>query len=279
MVIVNDILVGQLSELARAFNRHGIKPIICGGLGIYLCFHNRTGEARGLIRATNDIDLMLTKSHILDQSCAHATAEIITGELRYVAREDCRHFRFKRIPNQELDVLAQPVDGRIIGDNRVRIVKSKLHGRLTNEAVFIHEDLQTIKLADAFPTSDVDGNLEVQVPSLTNFLILKICAFNDRDEGVRNNIARVQTHALDIYIILMLAKRDDFKEGRNFLARHADSEQIQKVQSIVANKFDSIDQRGWQCVLGTAGFHAGHTIEQRRKKLEDARSRLVRWFQ
>ena len=55
----------QLADLAESFNRIGIKPVICGGLGIYLCFHKYEGEAQGLIRTTNDVDLILTKSQVL----------------------------------------------------------------------------------------------------------------------------------------------------------------------------------------------------------------------
>jgi hypothetical protein len=32
-------LIDQLVELAGSFNKIGLKPVICGGLGIYLCFH------------------------------------------------------------------------------------------------------------------------------------------------------------------------------------------------------------------------------------------------
>jgi len=38
-------LIEQLADLAESFNRIGLKPVICGGLGIYLCFHKARGQA------------------------------------------------------------------------------------------------------------------------------------------------------------------------------------------------------------------------------------------
>ena len=103
---MDDAVLRQLSELTRLFNRLGIKPVICGGLGIYLCFHKRKGEAQSMIRATNDIDLMITKTQVLEKSRKNAIAEIITGELNYVVREDGKFFRFKKSSNQQLNILA-----------------------------------------------------------------------------------------------------------------------------------------------------------------------------
>jgi hypothetical protein len=53
-------LIEQLAELAESFNRIGLRPVICGGLGIYLCFHEAEGQASRMIRTATDIDLMLT---------------------------------------------------------------------------------------------------------------------------------------------------------------------------------------------------------------------------
>jgi len=70
-------LIEQLAELAESFNRIGLKPVICGGLGLYLCFYKAEGQAREMIRVTNDIDLMLTETQVLEQARRQAIAEII----------------------------------------------------------------------------------------------------------------------------------------------------------------------------------------------------------
>lgn len=124
-------LIEQLAELAESFNRIRFKPVICGGLGIYLCFHNAQGQARQMIRATTDIDLMLTNTQVRDQAERRAIAETITDGLGYVVREGCEYYQFIKEPNQDLDILSPPVEGLEVDNFRVKIVKSKLHGHVT----------------------------------------------------------------------------------------------------------------------------------------------------
>jgi len=273
---MDDTILIQLTELAKPFNRIGIKPVICGGLGVYLRFRNSDGAAHNIIRATNDIDLMITKQQVAEISRREAIAEIITGELEYVVREDGKHFRFTKAPNQQLDILSQPMEEFTDKGNRVKFVKSKLHGHLTAEALFIDEDLRTINLSTA-PAGDKPADaIEVQVPSPTNLLILKLCAFDDRAK--KDDTERAQAHAFDIYITVMLAGRDDYLEGQRFLARHRDAGEIQRAVSIVKDKFHFIDQPGWQRVLEASSFYPNLNIQQKRDELEQAKNRLVRWF-
>jgi hypothetical protein len=273
---MDDAILGQLAELAKAFNKIGVKPVICGGLGVYLCFRNSEGAARNMIRATNDIDLMITKQMVLENSRRNAIAEIITGELEYVVREDDRHFRFIKAPDRQLDILSQPMENFQIKEHRVKFVKSKLHGRLTSEARFIDEDLRTINLSAVFAADRTGDILEVQVPSPTNLLILKLCAYDDRDK--KSETERAQAHAFDVYITVMLASRDDYLEGQKFLARHSDWQEIQRVALIVKDKFNSVDQPGWQRVLEASSFYPNLNAQQKRDELERAKNRLIRWF-
>jgi hypothetical protein len=268
---MDEMLLNQLAELARPFNKIGIKPVICGGLGVYLCFRDSDGAARGIIRATSDIDFMITKEMVFEESRRKAIAEIITGELEYVVSKNDRHFRFIKDPDRHLDFLAPPMDDFEIKEHRVKLVKSKLHGRLTNEAIYIDEDLRTVDLKDK------SGEIvQVQVPSPTNLLILKLCAFDDRDRD--NETERAQAHAFDVYITVTLANRDDYLEGQSFLARHRHWQGIQRITSIVENKFRSVDQPGWQRVLETSYFYPNMSVKQKRDELEQAKNRLLRWF-
>jgi len=268
----------QLADLADCFNRIGLKPVICGGLGIYLCFNKYEGEAQALIRTTNDIDLILTKTQVLEQAKCRAIAEIITGELSYIVREGREYLHFKKNNDQYLDIMAPPIKGFQTEGFRIKFVKSKLHGHIIDEACFIEESLRTVSLSQFLPNNIKSRNPEVQVPSPTNSLILKLFAFNDRDQGQRQDTERAQAHALDIYIAIILTTRADYLEGQEFLSRHRDSEIIRKARSIVNNKFSSVDKDGWQFVLETSSFFPDKNIVQQREKLEEAGNRLKRWF-
>lgn len=270
---MDEMILYQLAELAGAFNKIGIKPVICGGLGIYLGFHSRESEVP--LRTTNDIDLILTKTQVLEQSRREAIAEIITDKLKYVVCEGGKHFKFQK-GNQYLDVLAQPVEGINIEGFRAKFVKSHLHGHITPEACFIEEDLITISLSDILPDNKKAGGIEVFVPSPTNLLLLKLFAFDDRDEKKENDPA--QAHAFDVYVTVTLADRNDYLQGQKFLARHKNSQIIQRSESIVTNKFSSVDQAGWQRVLETSSFFPNLNVQQKRERLDEAKHRLVRWF-
>jgi hypothetical protein len=275
---VDKKIFHQLADLTESFNRIGLKPVICGGLGIYLCFHRCEGGAQELIRTTNDIDLILTEAQVMEKARCRAIVEIITGELRYVVREGREHIHFKKNRDQYLDILAPPIEGFKTDGFRIKFVSSKLHGHITKEACFIEEDLRTVSLMQFLPDNDKRLNLEVQVPSPTNSLILKLFAFNDRDEGQRQDYERAQAHALDIYIAIMLTNKTDYDEGQKFLSQHRDSDIIQRAQSIVDDKFPSIDKPGWRYILEASGFYPGINVRQKREKLDEAKRRLVRWF-
>ncbi|HIJ54002.1 MAG TPA: hypothetical protein HPP66_12755 [Planctomycetes bacterium] len=272
---MDEMIFRQLLELASAFKEIGIKPLICGGLGIYIRFYDKQSELP--LRITNDIDLMLTKTQLLEQSRRNAIAEIIIDKLKYIAYEGGKHFQFQK-GNQYLDILAQPVEGIDTKDFRAVLVKSKLHGHLTPESVFIEEDLKTVSLLHIMPGNEMAKGLEVLVPSLTNQLILKLFAFDDRNEGPRKDEAQAQVHAFDIYTIATLASLNDYREGQQFLSRHNDSGIVQRALSIVGNQFSSVEQPGWLCVLRAANFYPNLNIQRKQEQVDEAKRRLVKWF-
>jgi len=276
VILMDDTIFGQLAELARPLNRIGVKPLICGGLGVFLSLHKRHNEARKMLRATRDIDLMLTEQDVSEVAKRNAIANIITGELKYEVREGCEHFRFQKENNQQLDILTPPINGINVQGSRSRLVKSKLHGHIASEACFIEEDLRTISSSEIL-SGDKIVSFEVLLPSPTNLLILKLFAFDDRSN--KDDTEHAQTHALDIYLIIaMLTQRSDYLEGQKFLSRHRDSEIIQRAQSIVDSKFSSVDKLGWQLVLEASSFYTEKNVRQKKDRLGNAKRRLIRWF-
>jgi hypothetical protein len=272
---MNVAILKQLQEIAEAFRGIGLRPVICGGLGIYLLFRDRSQ----MVRATQDIDLLITGSQAAQRATREAMARAIVDQLQYAVREDGRCFRFAKGPTHQLDILTPPMEAVATEGGRVKLARTKLHGRLTPEACFIEEDLRTVDLSLLMPGLLQAGSLLVSVPSPTNMLILKLFAFDDRDSDPREDEERAQAHAYDIYLITTLAQLSDFREGRKFLHQHKASEVIQKARDIVVTKFLTLDRSGWKHVLTSAAFYPGQSIDSRREQLDLARRRLLRWFE
>jgi len=167
---MNDAILQQLRELTEAFNRIGLQPVICGGLGIYLLFHDRSH----MVRATQDIDLMITGSQAGEQTAREAMARTIIEELRYIVRDESRCFRFTKAATGQLDILTPPLEAVAMEGGRVKLVRTKLHGRLTPEACFIEEGLKAVALSPLMSEPSQAGSLLVSVPSPANMLILKL---------------------------------------------------------------------------------------------------------
>ena len=273
---MHDSILKQLLELASAFAKINLKPVICGGLGIYLSMYKRKSDLS--IRTTNDIDLMLTNIQISDHAHRKAIAEIITDQLEYKVCKDGKYFMFEKDNQHFIDILTPPIDGIEAEGFRAKIVKSHLHGYITPEAQFIQEDIRTISLSELLTDCKEAEGLEVIVPSPTNLLMLKLFAFNDRDSGARQDDNKARAHAFDIYTIITSTTRQDYKECKQFISRHKDSQIVHKAISIVESKFSSDDNPGWIRVLENTTFYPDLSIHQKRQKIRSAQTRLTRWF-
>ena len=103
---MDDNLIKQLAELAKACQRKEVKPIICGGLSVYLSFCHKEGEINHMIRATRDIDLMLSKQDLLEKAKRKAIAEIITDELKYIVQPEKKYHGLRRVTSKSLTFLS-----------------------------------------------------------------------------------------------------------------------------------------------------------------------------
>lgn len=274
---IDDIIIRQLAALAQACQKRNIKPIICGGLGVYLRFCGKE-EIREIRRATQDIDLMFSRQDLLEEAKRTAMAEMITGELQYIVQEDKKYHGFRKDPNQKLDILVPPIKELEQNNYRLRIVKSVLHGHITEEAEYIDEGLQVICLPDTFNEFPIEDNVNVYLPCPANLMIMKLYAFRDRIEGDRKDMDRAMAHAFDVFITVMLTDRDDLKQGQEFSYRHKNSDIIRQTKSIIEDSFSHYEKIGWQTVLSSPNFYPTISIKERQKKLQQASARLARWF-
>lgn len=274
---MDDLLIRQLTELAQACKRKEIRPIICGGLGVYLSFCGKEDDIKNMLRATQDIDLMFSKEDLLEEAKRRAMAEVIREELEYIVQEGKEFHGFKKEPDQELDILVPPMEELKQKNYRLRIVKSALHGHITEEAEYIDEDLHKVSLSDVFEGISSEDAF-VYVPCPTNLMIMKLYAFNDRVEGNRENSDRAMAHAFDVFLVIRLTDRDDLKQGHQFISRHNESLILEKAKAIVKASFYDVQDRGWQTVLSSSNFFPDKNIPDRESELEKASSRLKRWF-
>jgi hypothetical protein len=190
-------------------------------------------------------------------------------------RKGCKYYQFTKELHQDLHVLSPPVKGFEVDNFRIKIVRSKLHGHIAPEACFVEEGLRTASLRKFLPDDQRHISLEVQVPSPTNLLLLKLFAFNDRDEGKRQDSERAQAHVWDVYVTIMLTDRDDYLEGQQFLSHHEGSEIILTARSIVAGKFNQVDHAGWRRVLESSDFYPALNRPEKEARLDEARRRLI----
>lgn len=271
-------LLNQLAELAREFRALNLVPVICGGMAIHLLFEKRAIDSGSILRATRDVDMIVTRSQASSGEALRLLADRLTGPMEYMVVEDRKCFGFAKKSGESLDILAMPLEQYETKGTRVKLVKERLHGRLTEEASFIEEGLRTVELAQFAPQDLTLTGLTVNVPSPTNLLLMKLIAFDDRDAGPRKDDAHANADASDIYIVAMLGDVGDYRGGRELLTRHSDSPIVQRACRTVADKFSSIDGPGWLRVLAAGDLFGGADVAERRRRVEPVMRRLVRWF-
>ncbi|MFA5424550.1 MAG: hypothetical protein WC374_11910 [Phycisphaerae bacterium] len=233
---------------------------------MYLRFSNRLKDFE--LRATSDIDLIVTETQAKKKANRFAILKAIKGDLQYCVCSDAKHFMFEKPPASKLDILVPPLrDDDIETDGfRVKLVKSQLHGYLTPEACFIEEGLEKIAVNDYF----------VNVPSISNLLILKLLAFDDRHK--RQDTERAQTHAFDVFVMAELSDTADYRQSREFISIHNESEIINKTRLSISENFKDIESSGWEYVLRT-GVFPQLSPQQKHQRLKHAANRLLRWFE
>jgi hypothetical protein len=74
---MDNILIKQLAELAKACQRKDVKPIICGGLGVYLSFCNKENDnvyARTREERLSEIADKIADNVFFDEKCAKSVS-------------------------------------------------------------------------------------------------------------------------------------------------------------------------------------------------------------
>lgn len=227
----NDPLVSCLAELAVELDKENIPVVLGGGLSQYLRGKLNTGRSpsprypfTASARSTEDLDLFLSPRLIVD---AAKMEGLKLGLLRlgYTVRPEARNFQFgKTIPLYgqsrpvKVDLLAAPpADTSEVAIKKPRIKPKDaegIHAYLTDESEGI--ELGKIPVpSELLATGLKLTHNVIFIPSVFNFLVLKLHAFNDSKNNPEKDFGR--HHAWDIFAAVAGMAEPDWAAARTWL--------------------------------------------------------------
>lgn len=249
----NDPLVACLAELAVELDRENIPVILGGGMSQYL--RGKLDGARSArypfavpARSTADLDIFLSSQLIVDAGKIGGLRRIIF-RLGYEVLPQARNFQFAKAVSPygqertvKIDLLSAPpacedLSRVIINKHRIKPRGAEeIHAYLTKES----EGLELGKIP--IPSSLLSASLRLTnsilfIPSVFNFLILKLHAFNDRKSKADSDFGR--HHAWDIFAAVAGMSEGDWTAAKAHLTAHAGRPYLKKAAEIRATDFST----------------------------------------
>lgn len=199
------------------------KLIIGGGYGLYLkqiylaanlqlqtLFSPRSLP---VARTTQDIDLIL-RAEIVTNSDSMQRIRTALDDLNFTVVDTAKYTQFTRPigpGSVKIDLLSAP-----LGDFAVRVPKDvrrvrpkpsvKLHASKLEEAVGVDRHAIVISVTGTLSNGEMH-QAEVLIPQSFSYLMMKLFAFRDRFDDANKDLG--QHHALDIYRIVGMLRRDE----------------------------------------------------------------------
>lgn len=254
----NDQLTACLAELTVELDRENIPVILGGGMSRYLRGRLGGGPAprypfTAPARSTADLDLFLSPRLIVDAAKVEGLKRILS-RLGYRVLPQARNFQFAKTViayGQErtvkIDLLAAPPAGEDL--SRVIIKKPRIKPRGAEEIhAYLTEESEGIELGKIpLPPALLSPSLKLDnailfLPSVFNFLILKLHAFNDRKSKAESDFGR--HHAWDIFASVAGLAEGDWAAAKAHLAAHAGRPYLKKAAEIRAADFSSATATG-----------------------------------
>lgn len=254
----NDPLVSCLAELAAELDKENIQVVLGGGLSQYL--RGKTNRAVSPrypfsvpARSTEDLDFFLSPRLIADAGQIEGLRGIL-HRLGYKVRPEARNFQFTKtvelyaqLREVKVDLLAappRPEDLSRVSVKRPRIKPRDtegIHAYLTDESEGI--ELGKISVPPALLSASLrPGNAAVFLPSVFNFLVLKLHAFGDSKNDAKKDLGR--HHAWDIFASVVGMGEPDWAAARAHLAAHAARPYLRKAAAIRAAEFSAFSGLG-----------------------------------
>jgi hypothetical protein len=248
----NDPLLTTLLDLDFALQSQP-KLIIGGGYGLYLkqTYLAANPELQTLFtlrslpiaRTTQDIDLIL-RAEIVTDSKSMQKIRAVLDQLKFTVVDTARYTQFTRSMNPgqvKIDLLAAPLGeftNRVPKDvRRVRPRPSvKLHASKLEEAIAVDRHATIIPVSGSLSNGTVHAT-EVLIPQAFSYLLMKLFAFRDRVSDVDKDLG--QHHALDVYRIVGMLKRDEDPHVRELSKEHSMHPKVVDAQNIAREYFVS----------------------------------------
>lgn len=257
-----DVMRERLITLAQKLQDDNIKLIIGGGYGLILKHeYLRKNELVTRFadipedRSTNDIDIFLRLEIITDAEKMVKIRDSL-GKMGYKAIENAKYFQFINENDSpenkvKIDLLAPPVSDdekdlvKISSSRRIRPKQGAkdIHGRLTEEAVTVEEELLSFNIGEP------DDSVEIFLPHPFTYLVLKLFALRDRNElyeekHIEDDLSKAKYHAFDIYRIIAMMTEDEWKQAENLRGKYAESSIVSEARQIANEYFSSLDAKG-----------------------------------
>lgn len=199
-------------------------------------------------RSTDDLDLFLSPRLIVDAGKIDGLKRVLAG-LGYQVRPEARNFQFSKTVNiygqprdVKVDLLAAPPaagDAAKASIKRPRIKPKgveNIHAYLADESEGL--ELGKIPVPPALLSASLRFNNSILfLPSVFNFLILKLHAFNDRKNDPQSDLGR--HHAWDLFAAVAGMAEGDWAAAKAHLAAHAGRPYLQKAADIRVADFST----------------------------------------
>jgi hypothetical protein len=259
----HNLLIAHLLDFLFEINQKGImKPLIVGGgLGLFLKRQYVTEKKiRTLFdnppfaRSTEDIDLFVPLEVLCNLEQWKKIYEVL-NLLEYKPVKGREYMQWEKsiqINNfQEgrvkIDWLTGPYDEQSekylhIKEPRIRPKgESTFHAHLTEEALLIDDKKVDIPFVGK-RTNEAEYETIISVPHPFTYLLMKLFAYNDRQNDERKFLG--QHHAFDIFEIIGLLTENELSETIQLGKEYAENVTVQKARQITQNYFNGLFSRG-----------------------------------
>lgn len=248
-----DALRGDLCRLARRLASEDVRLLLVGGYGILLKAEYiraddfETVAATLYPRATDDLDVLLTAQVVARASRMRAVRDALR-EMGYEPVAGGEYYQWSRDLEVEdgpasrvrIDLLGQIPEDRSdvkITERRIRPHDFQgLHAHPVVEAAFIHEKPTVVDVCPQPPAATI------ALPHPFNFLLLKLFAFDDRQDDP--GVDRGRHHAFDLYRVVSMLTPKEWRQVSELRILHGDHEVVRRARRLVREHFSDPESVG-----------------------------------